>query len=57
MGVVIQEFEVLPAASPAAAPAPAAAAETTGNPPPARPSEVQRREFERRQRALRLFAH
>lgn len=57
MGVVIQEFEVLPAASPAAAPTPAAAAETTGNPPPARPSEVQRLEFERRQRALRLFAH
>jgi hypothetical protein len=57
MGVVIQEFEILPAASPAAAPAPAAAAEATVSPPPARPSEVQRIEIERRQRAVRLFAH
>lgn len=58
MGVVIQEFEV----SPAATPAPAAAAPTPDSSPsdtPAgpRPADAQRLTVERRERALRVFAH
>lgn len=57
MAVVIQEFEIMPAATPAPAGAPTADA----NPAPAqntpRPAEAQRATIERRERALRLFAH
>jgi hypothetical protein len=55
VAVVIQEFEVTPAANPApaaTAPAPIAAA-----PQPPSPAEAQRAAVERRERALRLFAH
>jgi hypothetical protein len=57
VAVVIQEFEVTPAANPApAATAPAPEAVAGAQHPPS-PAEAQRAAVERRERALRLFAH
>lgn len=58
MAVVIQEFEVHPAATPAPAaahPAPTTHAAVSQPAPPA--AELQRRLEAARERALRLFAH
>lgn len=58
MAVVIQEFEVRPAATPAPAaahPAPTTHAAVSQPAPPA--AELQRRLEAARERALRLFAH
>lgn len=58
MAVVIQEFEVTPAANQApatATPSPEASLASTPHPPS--PAEAQRAAVERRERALRLFVH
>lgn len=58
MAVVIQEFEVRPAATPAPAAAHPAPAGNPAQPQPAPPAaELQRRLEAARERALRLFAH
>ena len=58
MGVVIQEFEISPAANPASVPAAAAPeANPAGAPGQPRAADAQRLVIERRERALRLFAH
>lgn len=56
MPVHIGEFEV---SSPAPAPAPAASAGGSGEQPAVitPPAQAQRAELERRERALRVFAH
>lgn len=58
MAVVIQEFEVRPASTPAPATAhPTPAANATPNQPAPPATELQRRLQATRERALRLFAH
>lgn len=58
MAVVIQEFEVRPAATPAPATAHPAPAGNPAQPQPApTAAELQRRLEAARERALRLFAH
>lgn len=58
MGVVIHEFEVSPTTQPAPAAAPAAPdGDVASRVPRPRPADAQRLTVERRERALRLFAH
>lgn len=58
MGVVIHEFEVSPTSQPAPAAAPAAPDGGAASPAPRpRPADAQQLTVERRERALRLFAH
>lgn len=58
MAVVIQEFEVRPAATPAPATAhPAPAANAVPSPAAPTAADLQRHQEAARERALRLFAH
>lgn len=57
MAVVIQEFEVRPAATPAPVATPAPAGNTAPSQPAPPAAELQRRLQATRERALRLYAH